>query len=57
MTYLLYYSSVTACRWSKQYNRTFLTYLPNWTKRLRREMGERLGLVSGTEGEPDTERF
>jgi len=29
----------------------------NWTKRLRREMGERLGAVSGTEGEPDVERF
>jgi hypothetical protein len=28
-----------------------------WTKRLRREMGERLGAVSGTEGEPDVERF
>jgi hypothetical protein len=31
--------------------------LASWTKRLRREMGERLGAVSGTEGEPDVERF
>jgi hypothetical protein len=29
----------------------------DWTKRLRREMGERLGVVSGTEGGPDTKRF
>jgi len=29
----------------------------DWTKRLRREMGERLGAVSGTEGEPGVERF
>ena len=29
----------------------------DWTKRLRREMGERLGAVSESEGQPDVERF